>query len=78
MLKEVTALMRQGSASLYIAGYHAFGNAPTSTNYTPFTLLDAVFNYDVYGSMHHPLYANSSRVQAYKNKQQAWKTKANQ
>jgi hypothetical protein len=81
LLSEVIDLMREAASSkdylLYIAGDQAYGSPPTSTSYTPFTLLNAVFNYDVYGSMGRPLYANSSGVQAYKNKQQGWKTKAN-
>jgi hypothetical protein len=82
LLEEVVALMRQGASnkgySLYIVGDHAFTDPPTSTSFIPFTILNAVTNYDVFGAMNSPyLYANDTTVEAYKVKQQGWKTTAN-
>lgn len=57
LLEQVVDLMREGvkdacNEDLYIVGDHIFG--PTENfngNDTPFHILDAVTNYDVYGSM---------------------------
>jgi hypothetical protein len=83
ILDEVIALMRAGANSagyleIYIVGDHAFddpSNLPAE--YPPFALLDAVTNYDVYGSMKKPLYAGSTTVEQYFNKQKVWSDKAN-
>ena len=58
-LEEITTRMRQaamenGGHDLYIVGDQVWGDAPImimGEEYEPFTLLDAVTNYDVYGSI---------------------------
>jgi hypothetical protein len=80
LLEEVIDLMRQGASNngftLYIIGDHAFGTPPANP-YAPFTLLNAVVNYDVFGSMGRPLYANDNGVANYASRQQGWSTSAN-
>jgi hypothetical protein len=84
VLSNVTALMRQGALEagyplIYIVGDHSFGTAPTiSATYTPFKDLDAVTNYDVYGSMNKPSYAGNTTVDQYFAKQKVWSDKANE
>jgi hypothetical protein len=58
-LDTIINLMKQTARSkghdLYIVGDHVFGRAPNNIlsgeDYPPFEILDAVTNYDVYGSM---------------------------
>jgi hypothetical protein len=82
LLSEVINLMRQGAKGkgydIYIVGDHAYDDPSTlPASYPPFQLMQAVVNYDVFGSMRRPLYANDTTVLAYKTKQQGWKDKAN-
>lgn len=59
-LEEVTTLMRQaamenGRHDLYIMGDQVMGDAPRNgKEYEPFTLLDGVTNYDIYGNLKRP------------------------
>jgi hypothetical protein len=82
MLEEVVALMRAGAnktgfAEIYIVGDHAFGDPSNlPAGYLPFALLDAVTNYDVYGSMKKTLYAGNQTVQQYYHQQKVWSDKA--
>jgi hypothetical protein len=85
LLSEVINLMRQGASGkgyeIYVIGDHAYDDpstlpVPPKAFYPPFELLEAVTNYDVFGSMRRPLYADNAGVQAYKDKQQGWSDKA--
>jgi hypothetical protein len=81
LLKVAIKLMRKGASEagyeeIYIVGDHAY-NDPSELpeQYEPFTILDAVTNYDVYGSMGRPLYAGQEGVEAYISKQKGWSSK---
>lgn len=81
LMREIASLMRQaaiqcGETGLYIVGDHAFG-----TDVLPLDYLDAITNYDVYGSM--PMasdenYAYQSGVDQYRDDQQQWRDLARQ
>jgi hypothetical protein len=64
--------------NLYIIGDQVFGNPPTRHPYSPFDLLDAVTNYDVYGSMGRPRYAKQSGVELRRTRQNQWRDLAHQ
>jgi uncharacterized membrane protein YgcG len=70
--------MRNAAANagyqLYIVGDQAFGSPPASPG--DIALLDAIVNYDVYGSMGSTGYAGQSKVDDYYNEQAAWKALA--
>lgn len=82
LLEQVVSLMRQGAAAagfgeIYIVGDHAFGKPPPVDTCVPaFDVLNAVTNYDVFGSMQRPLYAESTGVQAFREQQEGWKRAA--
>jgi hypothetical protein len=82
ILDEVIALMRAGANNtgypeIYIVGDHAFSDPSNlPAEYPPFALLDAVTNYDVYGSMKKSLYAGNQTVQQYYDQQKVWSDKA--
>jgi glycoprotein endo-alpha-1,2-mannosidase len=62
---------------LYIAGDHAFATPPSEDKtYRPFLYLDAVTNYDVYGSMRTTGYAGQEVVDEYYNNQKRWRKEA--
>jgi uncharacterized protein YeaC (DUF1315 family) len=83
VLDKVIALMREGATTagypgIYIVGDHSFEDPRyLPATYSPFALLDAVTNYDVYGSMKKPLYAGNKTVEQYFTKQKSWSDKAN-
>ncbi len=78
MLDEVVALMRSAAKKaghdLYIIGDQVFGQP---TNSSALALLDAVTNYDVYGSMGAQGYAGQPAVDAYYAAQAEWQALAN-
>lgn len=80
-LDDVTREMRRaavdnGFDDMYIIGDASFGN-PKGTDYEPFQLLDAVTNYDPYGSLGRPKYAGQEKVDKYRDQQEGWKRNAN-
>lgn len=77
-LNSSLSAMRQAAAAkgyeLYIIGDHVFGSPPASAE--DIAPLDAVTNYDVYGSMGVSGYAGQAAVTAYYADQAGWKTLA--
>jgi len=71
------AAMASCQAELYLVGDQVWGDAPSSSNYEPFQLPDAVTNYDIYGNMNKAPFAGSSAVQNFYQKGAAWKVAAN-
>ena len=63
---------------VYLVGDQVFDSPPNSSQvYSPFWYLDAVNNYDVYGSMGQPSpYAGTAAVDKYHLAQQGWRTSA--
>ena len=87
-LKKVTRLMREaarlaGAGEIYLIGDHVF-RTPPSKNSAAYTellgqmaLLDAVTNYDVYGSSNAAgFHATQAEVDAYYKAQESWLTMA--
>lgn len=70
--------MRDGAAQsgheLYIVGDHSFGAPPAETG--DLELLDAISDYDVYGSMASKGHAGQDSVDRYFQRQSEWRTKA--
>jgi hypothetical protein len=65
------------SQDIYIIGDHIFGDAPTSLAHISFSQLDAVTNYDVYGSIGRQMrYAGTDGVDKYYKEQQKWQSLA--
>jgi glycoprotein endo-alpha-1,2-mannosidase len=81
-IEEVILLMRSVAEfwghNIYLVGDHVFGSPPSTTDetYLPFLYLDALTNYDVYGSMLATGYAGSDTVEAYYKKQRGWRGEA--
>jgi glycoprotein endo-alpha-1,2-mannosidase len=82
-IEEVILLMRSVADfwghNIYIVGDHAFGSPPPQSKdetFLPFLYLDAVTNYDVYGSMSAREYAGSDTVEAYYKNQRMWRGEA--
>jgi glycoprotein endo-alpha-1,2-mannosidase len=78
VLEETLELMRDAAADagfdLYVVGDHVFGQPPSSTD--QIALLDAVTNYDVYGSSGAKMYATQAKVDNYYTAQTGWRSKA--
>jgi hypothetical protein len=78
ILAETLLLMRSTAAkkghNLYIVGDHAFGPPPT-TSLPAFDYLDAITNYDVYGTMGR-FYVGDQAVKSFYRQQAAWRTAA--
>ncbi len=78
LLDETMDLMRSAAAGkgyeLYIVGDQVFGQPPGSID--QIGLLDAITNYDVYGSSGARMYAGQSGVNSYYEAQDGWRTKA--
>jgi hypothetical protein len=82
ILQYVVALMREGAQQagyndVYIVGDHAFGKAPKDQCVPALDVLQAVTNYDVFGSMKRPFYAGNESVNAFRQQQEEWKDVAN-
>ena len=79
-LGEVVGAMRASAAQagqeLYIIGDEVFGQPPNSSN--ALGLLDAVTNYDVYGSMGAKGYAGQHAVDRYYRAQAQWRALAHE
>ena len=82
ILQEVTQLMRTTAQSVcglnpYLIGDLVWGNAPaSSTVYPPFSWLDAVTNFDVYGNLNSELYAGQAAVDNFYQTASAWRQSA--
>jgi glycoprotein endo-alpha-1,2-mannosidase len=81
--QAVTAMRTSASAcghEIYLIGDQAFWDAPSPYEvYEPFLYLDAVTNYDVYGSTMRgkkDFYAGTELVDAYYQEQEKWRTRA--
>jgi glycoprotein endo-alpha-1,2-mannosidase len=76
-LDHVIELMRQAArnegCNIYIVGDHVFGAPDTDAIYPPFTTLDAVTNYDVYGSMGVDGYAGEEAMRKHYYQQSQWR-----
>lgn len=68
--------MRSGAATkgydVFIIGDHVFGSPPSKAG--SMSLLDAVTEYDVYGSIGVRGYVGEAGVEAYANRQNSWRT----
>jgi glycoprotein endo-alpha-1,2-mannosidase len=77
-LGEMVAIMRaaakEAGHEIYIVGDEVFGQPPASSD--GIALLDAVTNYDVYGSMGAKGYAGQATVDRYYAVQSRWREKA--
>ena len=77
-LQSTVEMMRNAAASagfhIYIMGDQVFGWPPSSPG--DIGLLDAIMNYDVYGSMGASGYAGQAMVNAYYESQAGWKALA--
>lgn len=76
-LAPALLLMRTAAArreiNLYIVGDQTFGKPPPEDEeYLPFSYLDAVTNYDVYGTLPKP-FATAAGVQQYYHEQAQWR-----
>jgi len=74
----------QGYNNLFLIGVHVWQHPPSSgttannVDFPPFSYLDALTNYDVYGSMiGKSMYAGQDVVADYYEKQRQWKVQAN-
>ncbi len=80
ILKKTVDIMRDASKEagfeIYIVGDQVFGKPPTSTD--QLALLDAVTNYDVYGSSGGKIYATQEKVDNYYQAQAEWRAMAHQ
>lgn len=78
VLEETMELMRDAAADagfdLYVVGDQVFNQPPASTD--QIALLDAITNYDVYGSSGAKMYATQSKVDNYYTAQEGWRVKA--
>ena len=77
-LDTVMAIMRSEATNcdknLFVIGDHAFRSAPDEDLYDPFRYLDAVTNFDVYGSSGKPDgYVGTEGVDEYYTNQAEWK-----
>jgi hypothetical protein len=82
ILDHAVNAMRQSANScghdIFLVGDNAFWDAPRGV-YEPFLCLDAVTNYDVYGSTmrgKNESYAGTELVDAYYQEQEKWRTQA--
>lgn len=80
VLENTVDIMRtaanEAGFDIYIAGDQVFGQPPSSTD--QIALLDAITNYDVYGSSGGKMYATQEKVDSYYAAQSGWKSKAQQ
>uniref|UniRef100_A0A7S0PX64 Uncharacterized protein n=1 Tax=Asterionellopsis glacialis TaxID=33640 RepID=A0A7S0PX64_9STRA len=69
------AAMENGGYDLYVVGDFAF-KYPSYDSYGGFDSLDAVTNYDMYGSLDRPRFVGEEGVETYKSSQNAWRAAA--
>lgn len=78
VLESTVNIMRDAAGDsgfdLYIVGDQVFGSPPSSSSQMAF--LDAVTNYDVYGSSGGKMYATQQKVDSYYEAQSGWRSKA--
>mmetsp|Transcript_2693 Transcript_2693/g.3817 ORF Transcript_2693/g.3817 Transcript_2693/m.3817 type:complete len:1282 (-) Transcript_2693:194-4039(-) len=75
-VNEMRRAARDKGFNIYIVGDMAH-SAPPQGYYAPFDWLDAITEYDVFGSMGRPDYAgDDNRVEFYRNKQENWRQAA--
>ena len=80
-MEEAVLLMRSVAEfwghDIYLVGDHVFATAPRDAEtFLPFLYLDAVTNYDVYGSMGATGYAGQEAVDSYYDNQHLWRQEA--
>eukprot|EP00542_Grammatophora_oceanica_P014809 CAMPEP_0194028300 /NCGR_PEP_ID=MMETSP0009_2-20130614/2309_1 /TAXON_ID=210454 /ORGANISM="Grammatophora oceanica, Strain CCMP 410" /LENGTH=831 /DNA_ID=CAMNT_0038667649 /DNA_START=26 /DNA_END=2521 /DNA_ORIENTATION=+ len=82
LLEEIVLLMRSTAAeygyNIYIMGDHAFKEPKRGNDIVGLKVLDAVFNYDVYGSIPNKIHAGEDGVETYQRHQRLWKDLAEQ
>lgn len=80
ILKNTVDIMRNAAHKagfeIYLVGDQVFGKTPSSTD--QLALLDAVTNYDVYGSSGAKMYATQEKVDDYYQVQSGWRSLAHQ
>jgi hypothetical protein len=80
ILDEVTDMMRDAATEagfeIFLVGDQVFGQPPSSAD--QMALLDAVTNYDVYGSSGGKMYATQEKVDNYYQAQAGWRSMAHQ
>lgn len=80
VLESTLDIMRntanQAGFDIYIVGDQVFGKPPSTTDHI--ALLDAITNYDVYGSSGGKMYATQEKVNNYYADQAGWRSKAHQ
>jgi glycoprotein endo-alpha-1,2-mannosidase len=80
ILKNTVDIMRDAASKagfgIYLVGDQVFGKPPSSTD--QLALLDAVTNYDVYGSSGGRMYATQEKVDTYYQAQTEWRSMAHQ
>ena len=77
-LELVVDAIREAASSkgldLFLVGDHIWGEVPLSSSYQPFSVLDAVVNFDVYGNMGEPSgYAGQATINEYYEQQRRWR-----
>lgn len=82
LMESVVLLMRSVAQNygydIWLAGDHVWKDAPADEEFfKPFFYLDAVTNYDVYGSMGVTGYAGQLAVESYYREQYRWKLRSN-
>ena len=80
-MEEVVLIMRSVAEfwghDIYLVGDHVFETAPSDVEtFLPFLYLDAVTNYDVYGSMGVTGYVGQDAVDSYYDNQHLWRQEA--
>ncbi len=75
VIEDMRLAAQEVGYDIYIVGDHVFQNAPDVDNlHPPLTILDAVTNYDIYGSMFQPSpYATEVGVRQHFQRVEAWK-----
>jgi glycoprotein endo-alpha-1,2-mannosidase len=72
-----TTAREECDQEVFLIGDQVWGEAPPeNVYYPPFSMLDAVTNYDVYGNMNGAPYAGQAVVDRYYNEGERWKSRA--
>ena len=74
-----TSALEECGQEVFLIGDQVWGEPPRENEeYPPFSMLDAVTNYDVYGNMNGAPYAGQAVVDRYYKEQERWKSRAAQ